>query len=228
MNSVEKLIAGGLEQSEAGRIAALLEEQTDPETEETTSEAPEAGEPEKSGEMSGAEAPNAPETPQSGGSGSAAPAQATGRAGRASEGSSATAINAPETPQSGGSGSAVLGTKGSAPAGRASKTLRSATAINAPDVSALIANLMSAEIRGCALECGVDARRMPALIRLVDTAAIDPAAKNLHEQVLAAVKSALKEVPELVRGGTASGSLGNHARVLTGADDVAAKFRSGF
>lgn len=191
MNIVEKLIAGGLEQSEAERIAALLEEQTDPETEETTSEAPEAGEAEKSGEMSEAEAPNAPETPQSGGSGSAAPAQATGRAGRASEGSSATAVNA-------------------------------------PDVSALIANLMSAEIRGCALECGVDARRMPALIRLVDTAAIDPAAKNLHEQVLAAVKSALKEVPELVRGGTASGSLGNHARVLTGADDVAAKFRSGF
>ena len=196
MNIVEKLIAGGLEQSEAERIAALLEEQTDPETEETTSEAPEAGEAEKSGEMSGAEAPkeaeapNAPETPQSGGSGSAAPAQATGRAGRASVGV--------------------------------------ATAVNAPDVSALIANLMSAEIRSCALECGVDARRMPALIRLVDTAAIDPAAKNLHEQVLAAVKSALKEVPELVRGGTASGSLGNHARVLTGADDVAAKFRSGF
>ena len=196
MNIVEKLIAGGLEQSEAERIAALLEEQTDPETEETTSEAPEAGEAEKSGEMSGAEAlkeaeaPNAPETPQSGGSGSAAPAQATGRAGRASTGV--------------------------------------ATAINAPDVSALIANLMSAEIRSCALECGVDARRMPALIRLVDTDAIDPAAKNLHEQVMAAVKSALKEVPELVRGGTASGSLGNHARVLTGADDVAAKFRSGF
>ena len=191
MNIVEKLIAGGLEQSEAERIAALLEEQTDPETEETTSEAPEAGEAEKSGEMSGAEAPNAP-----------------------------------ETPQSGGSGSTVLGTKGSAPAGRASTGV--ATAINAPDVSALIANLMSAEIRSCALECGVDARRMPALIRLVDTAAIDPAAKNLHEQVMAAVKSALKEVPELVRGGTASGSLGNHACVLTGADDVAAKFRSGF
>ena len=190
MNIVEKLIAGGLEQSEAERIAALLEEQTDPETEETTSETPEAGEAEKSGEMSEAEAPNAPEPLPSAGSGSAVPAQATGRAGRASVGV--------------------------------------ATAINAPDVSALIANLMSAEIRSCALECGVDARRMPALIRLVDTAAIDPAAKNLHEQVLAAVKSALKEVPELVRGGTASGSLGNHARVLTGADDVAAKFRSGF
>ena len=179
MNIVEKLIAGGLEQSEAERIAALLEEQTDPETEETTSETPEAGEAEKSGEMSEAEAPNAPEPLPSAGSGSA------------------TAVRKAEAP-------------------------------NAPDVSALIANLMSAEIRSCALECGVDARRMPALIRLVDTAAIDPAAKNLHEQVLAAVKSALKEVPELVRGGTASGSLGNHARVLTGADDVAAKFRSGF
>lgn len=177
MNIVEKLIAGGLEQSEAERIAALLEEQTDPETEETTPETPEAGEAEKSGEMSEVEAPKEAEAPN-------------------------------------------------APAGRASVGV--ATAINAPDVSALTANLMSAEIRSCALECGVDARRMPALIRLVDTAAIDPAAKNLHEQVMAAVKSALKEVPELVRGGTASGSLGNHARVLTGADDVAAKFRSGF
>ena len=215
MNIVEKLIAGGLEQSEAERIAALLEEQTDPETEETTSETPEAGEAEKSGEMSEAEAPNAPEPLPSAGSGSAVPAQATGRAGRASKTlRSATAINAPEPLPSAGSGSATA--------------VRKAEAPNAPDVSALIANLMSAEIRSCALECGVDARRMPALIRLVDTAAIDPAAKNLHEQVLAAVKSALKEVPELVRGGTASGSLGNHARVLTGADDVAAKFRSGF
>lgn len=162
MNIVEKLIAGGLEQSEAERIAALLEEQTDPETEETTSETPEAGEAEKSGEISGAEAPRKAEAPA------------------------------------------------------------------APDASALIANLMAAEIRGCALECGVDAKRLPVLIRIADTSGIDPMAENLHEQVMTAVKAAVKEVPELVRGGTASGSLGNHARVLTGADDVAAKFRSGF
>lgn len=97
------------------------------------------------------------------------------------------------------------------------------------EVSALISRLMAAELRACAMECGVDAKRMGALMRLADTSGVDPAAENLHEQVLAAVKAALKEVPELARSTAASGALGEHMR--TGANsgnDIAAKFRSGF
>ncbi|MGN0772855.1 MAG: hypothetical protein ACI4MP_03585 [Candidatus Ventricola sp.] len=97
------------------------------------------------------------------------------------------------------------------------------------EVSALIGKLMAAELRACAMECGVDAKRMGVLMRLADTSGVDPAAENLHEQVLAAVKAALKEVPELARSAAASGALGEHMR--TGANsgnDIAAKFRSGF
>lgn len=94
-------------------------------------------------------------------------------------------------------------------------------------LSTLIDRLMAAEIRCCALECGVDPKRMGVLVRLADTSTVDPAAENLHEQVMAAVKAALKEVPELSRSAV-SGGLGAHARMNTGNDDVAAKFRSGF
>ena len=99
-----------------------------------------------------------------------------------------------------------------------------------PDVDALISNLMAAEVRSCALECGVDAKRLHVLMRLTDTTGIDPKAENLHDQVMAAVKAALKDVPELSRSAAASGSLGDHMRTTanTGKDDIAAKFRSGF
>lgn len=97
------------------------------------------------------------------------------------------------------------------------------------DVSALIDRLMAAELRACAMECGVDAKRMGVLMRLADTSGVDPAAENLHEQVLAAVKAALKEVPELARSAAASGTLGEHMRTGTNpGNDIAAKFRSGF
>lgn len=97
------------------------------------------------------------------------------------------------------------------------------------DESALIDRLMAAELRACAMECGVDAKRMGVLMRLADTSGVDPAAENLHEQVLAAVKAALKEVPELARSAAASGTLGEHMRTGTNpGNDIAAKFRSGF
>ena len=97
------------------------------------------------------------------------------------------------------------------------------------DVRALIDRLMAAEVRACALECAVDVKRMGVLMRLADTSGVDPSAENLHDQVLAAVKAALKEVPELSRSSGGSGALGEHMRPgANSGNDIAAKFRSGF
>ena len=208
MTILEKLIAGGLEQTEAERMIAdalrnaLLAQSADAEPSDS------------SGGASAVTLEDKPETPPE------------------------TQVEAVEAEESAASTEQEALDNSKAPVEPEAPEEAEMSAV--PDTSALIANLMAAEIRGCALECGVDAKRLPVLIRLIagapgaftDTSGIDPMAENLHEQVMTAVKAALKEVPELARSGAGSGSLyapeTAHLRKRYSGEDVAAKFRSGF
>ena len=200
MTILEKLIAGGLEQTEAERMIAdalrnaLLAQSADAEPSDSSGGAPAVTLEDK------------PETPPE------------------------TQVEAVESEESAASTEQEALENSKAPV--EPDVPREAEMSAVPDTSALIANLMAAEIRGCALECGVDAKRLPVLIKIADTSGIDPMAENLHEQVMSAVKTAVKEVPELAHNGVGSGSLyapeTAHLRKRYSGEDVAARFRSGF
>ena len=89
--------------------------------------------------------------------------------------------------------------------------------------------LLETLVRCCGMENGVRPERLDALVRLTDVSKVDVFAADMHEQVTAAVKAALKMAPEIGGGkAMAFGSLGRHPRERVNSEAaVAASFRAG-
>lgn len=81
----------------------------------------------------------------------------------------------------------------------------------APDVDALKAQALSAELRAAAALAGVPAAKIPHLVRMADLAGAKEA-KDLAAFAAAQVQAILKDVPELGAQAAGTGSAGNHAR----------------